>query len=302
MSEIKALGYMGFTTRKIPAWKDFAEETLGVATAERADGGLDLRIDDYAWRIRLLPTEERDNLAFIGWEVGNADDLDALKAKLDAAGIPWEAGSDVLKEDRSVHDLITFTDPEGTVCEAFYGPLQLTDKPFVSPQGVSFVTGEQGLGHIVLITQNQQVMEDFYIGLLGFKVSDYINTEVVPGRPLSITFLRCNGRHHSLALAPVGIPAKVAHIMLQTDCIDEVGRAMYRATDAGMHLSFTLGRHSNDEMLSFYVMSPSGFDVEYGWGGLTVDDDTWHVKTHDVNSAWGHTFQMPPRPPKKPAE
>ncbi len=300
MSNIRALGYLGFTTRRTDKWQSFAEEILGVSVHGRADGGLDLRCDSYAWRIRLIPSEEPDNLAFIGWEVGNADELDGLKADLDTAGVPWQQGSDDQKKDRQVHDLITFTDPEGTVCEAFYGPLQRTEEPFVSPKGVSFVTGEQGLGHIVLVTKDQKQMEDFYISVLKLKISDYINTEVIPGRPLSITFLRCNGRHHSLALAPVPIPAKVAHIMLQTDDINEVGRALDRVNDAKLHLSFTLGRHSNDDMLSFYVMSPSGFDVEFGWGALTVDEDTWHVKTHAQNSAWGHVFQMPPRKPKKP--
>lgn len=299
MSNIRALGYLGFTTRRTDKWLSFAEDILGVSAHSRADGGLDLRCDSYAWRIRLTPSEEPDNLAFIGWEVGNADELDGLKADLDAAGVPWQQGSDTLKKDRQVHDLITFTDPEGTACEAFYGPLQRTEEPFVSPRGVTFLTGEQGLGHIVLVTKDQKRMEDFYVSVLKLKISDYINTEVVPGRPLSITFLRCNGRHHSLALAPVPIPAKVAHIMLQTDDINEVGRALDRVNDAKLHLSFTLGRHSNDEMLSFYVMSPSGFDVEFGWGALTVDEDTWHVKTHEQNSAWGHVFQMPPRKPKK---
>jgi hypothetical protein len=58
----------------------------------------------------------------------------------------------------------------------------------------------------------------------------------------------------------------------------------------------TLGGHSNDEMLSFYPLSPSGFDIEYGWGGLSVDDQSWHVLTHHATSAWGHRFQRPPKP------
>jgi hypothetical protein len=27
-----------------------------------------------------------------------------------------------------------------------------------------------------------------------------------------------------------------------------------------------------------------------------VDDESWHVLTHETNSAWGHIFQRPPRP------
>ena len=301
MSAIRALGYLGFSVSDMDAWKDFAENILGVSTHPREDGSMDLRVDDYSWRIRLYPVEspaEKDELLFQGWEVGNAEELNQLRNNLTAANVAFEEGDKALANERGVVSLIRFQDPDGTNCEAFYGPLQCTNKPFVSPKGVKFVTGEQGLGHIVLVSRDHAAMERFYTEVLDFKLSDYINTEVVPGRPLSITFLRCNGRHHSLALAPVPIPTKVAHIMLQTESVDDVGRAMCDAKQAKMHESFSLGRHSNDEMLSFYVMSPSGFDVEYGWGALTVDDDTWHVKTHNINSAWGHEFKMPPRKPK----
>ncbi|MFD0567797.1 hypothetical protein ACFQ2M_41870 [Kitasatospora saccharophila] len=34
--------------------------------------------------------------------------------------------------------------------------------------------------------------------------------------------------------------------------------------------------HPNDHMFSFYVRTPSGFSVEYGWGGLLIDDATWY--------------------------
>lgn len=292
--EIKALGYLGFSISNPAAWRDYAENVLEVNATEDENGDLYLRIDAYAWRIHLQ-NSDHDDLEYIGWEVSDKKGLESLKRRLNEQGIAFKTGSSELAKARKVKDLIYFHDPDGTRCEVFYGPLQLTNKPFISPTGFNFVTGEQGLGHIVLITKDHAAQEDFYTQFLGFKVSDYIDTEVIPGRPLSITFLRCNGRHHSLALAPVPIPAKVAHIMLQVDNIDDVGRAMYAAEKAGAHFSFTLGRHSNDEMLSFYTMSPSGFDVEFGWGALEVDDESWHVKVHHTNSAWGHKFQRPPR-------
>lgn len=49
-----------------------------------------------------------------------------------------------------------------------------------------------------------------------------------------------------------------------------------------------LGRHTNDHMTSFYMKTPSGFDVEYGWGARTVDDTTWQVQRHENGSIWGH--------------
>jgi biphenyl-2,3-diol 1,2-dioxygenase len=49
-----------------------------------------------------------------------------------------------------------------------------------------------------------------------------------------------------------------------------------------------LGKHTNDHMVSFYLRTPSGFAVEYGWGAREVDDRTWQVQVHTAGSMWGH--------------
>jgi 2,3-dihydroxybiphenyl 1,2-dioxygenase len=296
MSEIEALGYLGLEVSDLTGWKVFTQDQLGLQWVDRDDGTADLRIDAYATRIRLH-VGPRDDLAYAGWEVRDGAALDRLATRLDGLGVavtraPLDAA------DRRVHGLIRFCDPEGNVHEAFFGPLQKSNDPFVSPAGTRFKTGGQGLGHVVLSCRDKPAMMAFFIDMLGFRLSDHIMTEVVPGRPLEISFLRCNGRHHSLALAPLPIPKKIVHLMIEATSIDDVGRAMHRCMAVGTHLTFTLGRHSNDNMLSFYPLTPSGFDVEFGWGGLEVDDDNWHVLTHDANSAWGHIYQRPPRPPK----
>lgn len=296
-SEIEALGYVGLEVSDLAAWREFACGELGLQWVDRDDGTIDLRIDQYAMRIRLHQGP-RDDLTYTGWEVRDEAALASLATKLGTAGVAVEEAHAATVADRRVHAMIRFLDPEGTVHEAFCGPLQQTNRPFVSPTGTAFKTGSQGMGHIVLSCRDKPAMMAFFLDTLGFRLSDHINTEVVPGRPMQISFLRCNGRHHSLALAPMPIPKKIVHLMVEATTIDDVGRALDRCMRAGRHLTFTLGRHSNDEMLSFYPLTPSGFDVEYGWGGLEVDDESWHVLTHDANSAWGHQFQRPPRPTK----
>lgn len=296
-SQVEALGYVGLEVSDLAAWRTFACDELGLQWQPRSDGTVDLRIDDYANRIRLHEGP-RDDLAYAGWEVKDAAALEALAAKLRSKGHSVEQGDVELAGDRRVWDLIRFTDPEGNVHEAFYGPLQKTNDPFVSPTGARFKTGRQGLGHLVLSCRDKPAMMAFFIDLLGFRLSDHIRTEVVPGRPIEISFTRCNSRHHSLAFAAVPITKKIVHLMVETTHVDDVGRALDRCMKSGRHLTFTLGRHSNDEMLSFYPLTPSGFDLEYGWGGLEVDDETWHVLTYEANSAWGHIYQRPPRPAK----
>ncbi|MBH5323485.1 VOC family protein [Aurantiacibacter sediminis] len=292
MSHVQALGYLGFGVSDLEAWRDYAMNFLGLQAVEREDGSVDLRLDEYASRIRLIP-DGPDDIAYVGWEVADAAALAALKSNLEDSGIEVADGSEDLAADRYVQALITFNDLDGMRCEAYYGPRQRTEQPFQSPLGVRFKTGRQGLGHIVLNSSDAKAAEKWYIDVLGLKLSDYIYAQAPSGESLSFAFLRCNARHHSLALFQLPYPKKLQHFMLEVESVDDVGRALYRAEERKTHISLTLGRHSNDEMLSAYYQTPSGFDVEYGWGGLEVDDESWHVLTHDAPSAWGHRFQIP---------
>src|SRR3546814_4344594 len=74
-----------------------------------------------------------------------------------------------------------------------------------------------------------------------------------------------NGRHHTFAFGKLPGPKKLHHFMLQTNSMDDVGLA-YDRFDAERAIVMTLGRHTNDHMVSFYGATPSGFAVEYGWG------------------------------------
>jgi 3,4-dihydroxy-9,10-secoandrosta-1,3,5(10)-triene-9,17-dione 4,5-dioxygenase len=74
--------------------------------------------------------------------------------------------------------------------------------------------------------------------------------------------------------------------------LDDVGRALERVRKHKVPLSATLGRHMNDQMVSFYVKSPGGFDVEYGTEGLTVDDERWVARESTAVSYWGHDFSV----------
>ena len=108
--------------------------------------------------------------------------------------------------------------------------------------------------------------------MLGFRLRDSMSMpgEFVgkePGSKVWLRFLGVNPRHHSLAFLPMPNPSKCVHIMLEVDELDHVGRALERVRKHKVPLSATLGRHMNDEMISFYVKSPGGFDIEFGTDG-----------------------------------
>jgi catechol 2,3-dioxygenase-like lactoylglutathione lyase family enzyme len=133
----------------------------------------------------------------------------------------------------------------------------------------------------VLRTPDVDRVLPFYRDVLGFRLSDYTN------RPFRAVFLHVNARHHSLALLEAGQPG-LHHLMVEVLSIDDLGRA-YDAALERQVVSVTLGRHTNDHMLSFYARSPSGFLFECGWGGRSIDEATWSVQemVHGP-SLWGH--------------
>jgi 2,3-dihydroxybiphenyl 1,2-dioxygenase len=285
---IGSLGYLGLAVKDAAAWRGFATGVLGLMPGEAAGGALRFRLDDQAWRIAVEPGEA-DDVAFLGFEVAGAAELEALSARLTGGGVPVGPRDPELIADRGVIDLIACHDPDGMRVELFYGPTQRTEAPFASPAGVpGFVTGAQGLGHVVISTRDIAAARSFYRDLLGFRLSDVIRMRGGPRGGFDLEFFHCNRRHHTVALLPLPTPKRLHHFMLQVPTLDAVGFALERAEAAGTPIALTLGRHTNDHMVSFYARTPSGFDVEFGFGAREVDEATWRVERHDKPSSWGH--------------
>jgi len=285
-----SLGYLGLNVSDPEAWKAYGQDFLGAMLARPSPSGVErLRLDDYAWRIALEPGQA-DDLAYLGFEVGEPEALDALRGRLSRAGIAFEEAAPERLADRGVMGLISCVDPQGVGVELYYGPTLLTNEPFVSPQGVDFVTGDQGLGHLALATNDLAATRKFYLDILGFKQADTIRMEVGPGFAIELEFYYGNPRHHTMAIAPVPMqmPKRIHHIMVQVETLDQVGHAIDRAARTGVTQTQTLGRHSNDKMVSFYCSTPSGFELEYGYGAIEVDEVGWRMARHDKISAWGH--------------
>jgi biphenyl-2,3-diol 1,2-dioxygenase len=284
---IESLGYIGLKVSDLGAWADFATKTLGLMPTEAPEGTLRFRMDAQAWRISVEPGEE-DDIAYAGLEVASADELAKVSARLSEAGVAFsEADADLLKL-RGVSGLVSCQDPQGLPIEVYYGATERGELPFVSPAGVrGFVTAEQGLGHIVLTAKDIAATRGFYRDTLGFQLSDTIRMQLSPQFAMELEFYHCNPRHHTLALVPAPLPKRLNHFMIQTAELDDVGFALDRISSAGLHLSNSLGKHTNDHMVSFYVRTPSGFDVEYGWGAREIEAN-WRVVRHDKTSIWGH--------------
>ena len=280
MASVTQLGYVGISVSDIEEWEHFGTDVLGLqSNGVGDDGSLTLRMDEYTHRFIVSPGG-KDDVEFVGFQVTDEPALREMAEQLRQAGVEVTIGTDDEAKARKVEGLIKFDDPDGTPTEVYFGPPISFDRPFNSPRAISgFVTGEQGLGHVVYHVENLERSLTFYRDVLGMKISDFIR---------NLVFFHCNPRHHTLALIESKSPKRLNHFMLQAQGMNDVGSTYDLVQDQEMQITRGLGRHTNDHMTSFYMKTPSGFDVEYGWGARTVDDTTWQVQRHEKGSIWGH--------------
>jgi 2,3-dihydroxybiphenyl 1,2-dioxygenase len=278
---LQALGYAGFGSAALDDWRQFGTGLVGLQAVERSSSLLAFRMDDRKQRI-VIDRSMPEGARFFGWEVADAAALDALAARLEQAKVSVTAEPQTLADARRVHRLISFHDPAGNRLEAFYGA-EIDDTPFSPGRSISgFRTGPLGLGHAVLTVENLEPVMAFYVDVLGFALSDYIE------KPFRAYFFHINARHHSLALIESGKNG-MHHLMVELFSLDDVGQSYDIALTEPDRVNVTLGRHTNDLMTSFYAKTPSSFMIECGWGGREIEPATWKpFEMHAGPSLWGH--------------
>ena len=292
MGDIKSLGYVKVQATDLPRWRQFAFDVLGFAQGSGPEtDALYLRMDERAARIIVVPGDV-DRIVTAGWEVRDHQGLEAVKRALDAVGTPYKELSLAEADARRVEEVIAFEDPAGNSLEVFHGAV-LDHSPVVTPHGARFVTGAQGLGHVVIPAVDVNGLFDFYTTVLGFQSRGAFRVPAPPEfGPIRVRFLGINQRHHSLAICPAATvrDPKLVHLMVEVDTLDAVGQALDRVNKDGFQLSSTLGRHTNDKMVSFYVRAPGDWDIEFGTAGMLVDETFYTAEEITADSYWGHEW------------
>ena len=282
------LAYLVFQVHDLARWRRFATEMLGLPTAAaNGDGALALQLDDRVHRF-IVRQGAADDIEALGWEVADQKDFDAVVVRARAAGASPAAGDAALCRARQVERLAHFTGPDGVRNELVMG-LGRADAPFAStlmPGG--FRTGGMGLGHAVLSSPDAQKAAAFYRDVLGMRLSQDLQVSIGPIK-IGGVFLHCNQRHHSLALFQMPTKGRMQHFMIEANDMRDVGRAWERAQKLKVPITLTLGQHPEpDCMVSFYAMTPSGFDFEIGAAGRLIDANNFTPVTLHATSDWGH--------------
>ena len=286
------LGYMVIETDKFAEWRRFGRDAIGMHLDETLPDVMRFRLDHNECRF-LLQRGPAEDVTTLGWQLDDHASFDEVVSRVTRHGVPVTEGTDEETALRGVERLVRFPGPNGLAQEVFT-KATVSDTPLDMCTAGGFVTGEGGIGHVAIASKKPHQMRGYYDTVFDARLSDYID-ETMSGLKVKIRFLRVNERHHSLAIAAVNrlpinpIRTQVQHLNIQVADLDDMTASYQRVKQLGFDMSLGVGQHTNDKELSYYAVTPSGFDWEVGWNPIVVDEKTWEPTTYQGISIWGHT-------------
>lgn len=265
MSRVTEIRYVGYGVADLPAERAFYADKWGLKHVAEADGltyfaaeGSD---EAYVVRLREDPANRIDVIALA---TDTPADVDALYDKVVAAGCKTIFAPKTLDGLGGGYGFRFFS-PDGLPFEVSADVARGEARPLVRWEAVP-----QKISHIVLHSPDHKAMVQFFIDVLGFKLSDWLGD--------FMGFLRCNEWHHRLAVLP-GPPClnHVAYDMLSVDCMM---RGINRLKKGDIDIKWGPGRHTAGNNTFSYFVTPNGFAVEYTSELERVEFETHEAQVH----------------------
>jgi len=286
------LGYVVIETDRFADWRRFGRDAIGMHVDETLPDVMRFRLDVNDCRF-LLQRGPAEDATAIGWQLDDHDTFDEIVSRVTRHGVAVTEGSAEDAALRGVERLVRIPGPKGLMQEIFTRAT-VSGTPLDIRATGGFVTGEAGLGHVALTTTKPYVMREYYNTVFDARLSDAID-ETLSGVKFKIRFLRVNQRHHSVAIVAANrlpidpIRTRIQHLNIQVADLDDMTTSYQRVRELGFGMALGVGQHTNDKELSYYAVTPSGFEWEVGWNPIVVDETTWEPTTHQGISIWGHT-------------
>lgn len=276
MSRVTEIRYVGYAVTDIEAERSFYADKWRLRQVFERDGlvyfAAEGHDEPYVVRLKQAPEKRIDVIALA---TGSRIDVDALYAKV------TDAGCRIIFAPRAL--------------EQFGGGYGFR---FFSPDGLSFEISsdvERGqarklerkeaipvrISHIVLHAPDPKAATQFFIEVLGFRLSDWLGD--------FMSFLRCNEWHHRIAFLPG--PPCLNHVAYDMTDLNAMMRGIARLKRLGIDIRWGPGRHTAGDNTFSYFVTPNGNTVEYTAELERVDEATWTSRvlppSTDIMDQWG---------------
>ena len=283
--------YIAYGLPEVEAERTFYRDVWGLREAVARDGRYYLAAegDDEPFVVRLRPAADRrvDVIALAGESRSAVDDLFA-KVSADHCHIIFAPRG--LSDVGGGYGFRFFSKdglPFEISCDYDHGPKRQLGPAEAIPEKIS---------HIVLHSPNHLSMVQFFVDVLGFRVSDWLGD--------FMCFLRCNEWHHRIAILPG--PPSLNHVAYDMTNVDEMMRGVAKLKRNNIDIRWGPGRHTAGNNTFSYFVTPAGFAVEYTSELQRVDETSWksqvYTPSQSVMDQWGTGVGGPHSMPRAEAD
>jgi len=244
MIKARRIGHALFESPDIERLADHYVNVIGLTVAARENGRIYLASKLGQLAIELRKSSSVAECKRLSFEISSDTRLTDVENELSRNGIRSERASDTAP---GIANTLTFKDPKGTDIELFTSWNVL---PQTAPlKGI----GVEKLGHVAYYTPDVTSVMEFYVNILGFKVSDWIGDFFV--------FMRCNPDHHTINFM-AGPDTRLHHIAYQLDDWSQMKVACDVLGATGNDLIWGPVRHGPGHNIAAYHRDPDNHIIE----------------------------------------
>jgi len=276
MARVNEIRFVGYAVPDMEAERVFYRDKWRLREAADQDGMLYFAAEghDEPFVVRLRQAD-KPRLDVIGLATASRSDVDELHRKVEAAGCR------IIHDPRALTGFgggygFRFFSPDGLAFEISSDVAKGTARALARWEGIP-----EKISHIVLHSPNHKALAQFFVDVLGFRLSDWLGD--------FMAFLRCNEWHHRIAILPG--PPCVNHVAYDMLSVDDMMRGVSRLKSQDVELRWGPGRHTAGNNTFSYFVTPNGFAVEYTAELEKIDEATWTPKVHTPSAQlmdqWG---------------
>jgi len=287
MSRVTDVRFVGYAVPDLEAEKAFYLDQWKLELVKDHDGlsYFATQGHDELYVVRLRQSDVR-RVDVVALAAGEREDVDALHASVVASGCK------IIFPPRDLDTFgggygFRFFNPDGMEMEISSDVARGKARELQPREAIP-----EKISHVVFHSPQHKEITQWFIDVLGFRLSDWIGD--------FMSLVRCNSAHHRIAFLPG--PACLNHIAYDMPDVNEMMRGLKRLRRGGNDTVWGPGRHTAGDNTFAYFVTPAGFAVEYTSELEEIDEASWQPRTFepapDIMDQWGIGTGGPQTMPK----
>lgn len=276
MASVSEIRYVAYALPDLAAERAFYAEKWGLQETVVKDGCVHLGVaeqdEPFVVRLRQAPDAHIDVIAMAA---PTRADVDSLFARVQQAGCRVIFAPRALATPGGGYGFRFFS-PDGLPFEI---SAEVQRAPTRKLQPSESIPAR--ISHIVLHSPNHKALVQFFVDVLGMRISDWLGD--------FMCFLRCNEWHHRIAVLPG--PPCLNHVAWDMSGLDAMMRGVARLRALDVDLRWGPGRHKAGNNTFSYFVTPNGFVAEYTAELERIDESRWQATVYQPDPAlmdvWG---------------